>query len=137
MNEQIMVYHTMEFCSPGKKGASPNMHNNMDKSQKNFNFFGKMFLLFIHFISELMNCPFEFSCDSLNSFMTASSSSSSSFFFNCLCCQMILFYILFLTARGLRCCAWTFSICAEPGLLFSVVCGLFIAVASLTGEHRL
>ena len=27
----------MEFCSPGKKGASPDIYNNMDKSQKNFN----------------------------------------------------------------------------------------------------
>ena len=27
----------MEFCSPGKKGASPDIYNNMDESQKNFN----------------------------------------------------------------------------------------------------
>ena len=58
----------------------------------------KMFLLFIHFISELMNYPFEFFCDSLNSFKTASSSS----FFYCLCCQMILLYFLFLAALGLH-----------------------------------
>ena len=27
----------MEFCSPGKKGASPDIYNNMYESQKNFN----------------------------------------------------------------------------------------------------
>ena len=40
-------------------------------------------------------------------------------------------------ALGLRCCAWAFSSCGEWGLLFIVVCGLLIAVASLVAEHRL
>lgn len=34
---KLWCIHTMEFCSPGKKGASPDIYNNMDKSQKNFN----------------------------------------------------------------------------------------------------
>ena len=53
----------------------------------------------------------------------------SFFFFN-------LFY-LFLAALGLCCCARAFSSCGEQGLLFVVVHGLFIAVASLVGEHGL
>ena len=32
---------------------------------------------------------------------------------------------------GLCCCAWAFSSCGEQGLLFMVVHGLLIAVASL------
>ena len=36
-----------------------------------------------------------------------------------------------------RCCAWAFSSCGEPGLLFVGVCGLLIAVASLVAEHGL
>ena len=51
------------------------------------------------------------------------------FFFN-----LILF---FLTALGVRCCAWTFSSCGERGLLFVAVRGLLIAVASLVAEHGL
>ena len=31
---------------------------------------------------------------------------------------------------------WGFSSCGERGLLFIVVCGLLIAVASLVAEHR-
>ena len=46
-------------------------------------------------------------------------------------------FILVLAALGLRCCAWAFSSCGEQGLLFVVVCGLLIAVASLVAEHRL
>ena len=46
-------------------------------------------------------------------------------------------YYLFLAALGLHCCAWAFSICGEWGLLFVVVHGLLIAVASLVAEHRL
>ena len=48
-----------------------------------------------------------------------------------------LFIYLFLAALGLRCCARAFSSCGERGLLFVVVCGLLIAVASLVAEHRL
>ena len=32
---------------------------------------------------------------------------------------------------------WAFSSCSEQGLSFAAVCGLLIAVASLTAEHRL
>ena len=55
------------------------------------------------------------------------------FFFN-----IYLFIIyLFLAVLGLRCCAWTFSSCGKRGLLFVVVHGLLIAVASLVAEHGL
>ena len=37
----------------------------------------------------------------------------------------------FLAALGLRCCAQAFSSCSEWELLFIVVCGLLIVVASL------
>ena len=47
------------------------------------------------------------------------------------------FIYLSLAALGLRCCAWAFSSCGEQGLLFVVVCGLLIAVASLVAEHGL
>ena len=43
----------------------------------------------------------------------------------------------FLAALGLRCCARAFSSCGEQELLFLVVHGLLIAVASLVAEHRL
>ena len=49
---------------------------------------------------------------------------------------LFLFY-LFLAVLGLRCCPQTFSSCGEQGLLFVVVRGLLIAVASLVEEHRL
>ena len=48
-----------------------------------------------------------------------------------------IFIYLFLAALGLRCYTWAFSSCGEWGLLFVVVCGLLIAVASLVVEHRL
>ena len=38
---------------------------------------------------------------------------------------------------GLRCCTRAFSSCSERGLLFVVVHGLLIAVASLVAEHGL
>ena len=38
---------------------------------------------------------------------------------------------------GLGCCAQAFSSCGERGLLFIVVRGFLIAVASLVAEHRL
>ena len=44
---------------------------------------------------------------------------------------------LFMAALGLRCCAQAFSSCSKRGLLFVVVCGLLIAVASLPVEHGL
>ena len=45
-----------------------------------------------------------------------------------------LFIYLILAALALRCCAWAFSSCGERGLLFVVVRGLLIAVASLFGS---
>ena len=42
-----------------------------------------------------------------------------------------LFIYVFLAVLGLPCCTWAFSSCSEWGLLFVVVCRLFIAVASL------
>ena len=60
------------------------------------------------------------------------------FFFNKLSCFfLILLFILFLAMLGLRCCAWAFSSCGKQGLLFIVVHGLLIAVASLVAEHGL
>ena len=53
------------------------------------------------------------------------------FFFVC------LFIYLFLAKLGLHCCARAFSSCGERGLLFVVVHGLLIAVASLVAEHGL
>ena len=50
---------------------------------------------------------------------------------------LFYFYLLFLAALGLRCCARAFSSCGERELLFVVVCGLLIAVASLVVEHGL
>ena len=48
-----------------------------------------------------------------------------------------LLLILFLAALGLRCCPRGFSSCSKRGLLFVVVRGLLIAVASLVAEHGL
>ena len=47
------------------------------------------------------------------------------------------FIYLFLAVLGLNCCMQAFSSCSEQGLLFVVVRGLLIAVASLVAEHRL
>ena len=44
---------------------------------------------------------------------------------------------LFLAALGLHCHARAFSSCGERRLLFVVVCGLLIVVASLVVEHGL
>ena len=50
----------------------------------------------------------------------------------------IYFIYLFVAALGLHCCTWAFfSSCGERGLLFVVVRGLLIAVASLVAEHGL
>ena len=52
---------------------------------------------------------------------------------------MFFFFLiyLFLAALGLRCCTQAFSSCGERGLLFIVVRGLLIVVASLVVEHGL
>ena len=42
-----------------------------------------------------------------------------------------------MAALGLCCCAQAFSSCGERGLLFVVVRGLLIEVASLVAEHGL
>ena len=44
---------------------------------------------------------------------------------------------LFLAVLGLCCCSRVFPSCGEQGLLFIVVRGLLIAVASLVAEHGL
>ena len=49
--------------------------------------------------------------------------------------KFIYFIYLFLAALGLHCCMRAFSSCDERGLLFVVVRGLLIAVASLVAEH--
>ena len=55
-----------------------------------------------------------------------------------LCLSVFFFNLfLFLAALGLRCCTRALSTCRERGLVFVVVCGLLIAVASLVAEHRL
>ena len=55
---------------------------------------------------------------------------SSLFFLN----KFIYFIYLFLAALGLHCCTRAFSSCGERELLFVVVCGLLIVVASLVVE---
>ena len=63
-----------------------------------------------------------------------------SFLFQTFIYLFIYFYFylfLFLVALGLCCCARAFSSCSERGLLFVVVHGLLIAVASLVAEHGL
>ena len=54
-------------------------------------------------------------------------------FFN----KFIYLFYLFLAALGLCCCVRAFSSCGERGLLFVVVRGLLIAVASFVAEHGL
>ena len=61
--------------------------------------------------------------------------STISTFFNIY--KFIYFIYLFLAALGLRCCARAFSSCGERGLLFVVVRGLLIAVASCCGARAL
>ena len=66
-------------------------------------------------------------------------------FYNFQCTKVVKFILkylifsfnLFLAALGLRCCTQAFSSCSEKGLLFVVVRGLLIAVASLVVEHGL
>ena len=62
---------------------------------------------------------------------------SKFFFFSFFNKFIYLYNFLFLAALGLHCCARAFSSCREQGLLFIVVCGLLIAVASLVEEHGL
>ena len=50
---------------------------------------------------------------------------------------ILKFIYLFLAALCLCCCAWAFSSCREWELLFVVVRGLLIAVASLVADHGL
>ena len=52
-----------------------------------------------------------------------------SFFFN--------FCFRVLVALGLHCCMQAFSSCGEQGLLFVVVHGILIVIASTVAEHRL
>ena len=42
-----------------------------------------------------------------------------------------------MAALGLHCCPWAFCSCGEQGLLFVVVHGFLIVVASLCCEHGL
>ena len=51
--------------------------------------------------------------------------------------SLSFFFFFFVTALGLPCCAQAFSSCGKQGLLFVVVRGLLIAVASLVAEHGL
>ena len=51
--------------------------------------------------------------------------------------KFIYFIYLFWAALGLRCCARAFSSCGEWGLLFVVLRGLLIAVASRCGARAL
>ena len=52
-------------------------------------------------------------------------------------CYFSNFICLFLAVVGLRCCTEAFSSFGERGLLFVVVSGLLIVVASLVAEHGL
>ena len=67
-------------------------------------------------------------------FRSAEGNMGSSFF---VCLFFNLFIYLFLAALGLCCCVRTFSSCGERGLLFVVVCGLLIEVASHCGAWSL
>ena len=53
----------------------------------------------------------------------------------CFVLLIYLFIYLFLAALGLRCCVQAFSSCGERGLLFIVVRGLLVTVASLVEKH--
>ena len=54
-------------------------------------------------------------------------------------CSYLIFLTLFifLVVLGLHCWVQAFSSCGEWGLLFVVVCGLLIVVASFVAEHWL
>ena len=51
--------------------------------------------------------------------------------------NLFILFILFLAVLGLCCCVRAFSSCSERGLLFVVLRGLLIAVASLVAERGL
>ena len=59
------------------------------------------------------------------------------FFLSFFLSKFIYFLFLFLAALGLCCCARAFSGCGQRRLLFVVVHGLLIEVASLVAEHGL
>ena len=46
-------------------------------------------------------------------------------------CIFFLYLLFIFGCPGSRCCIWAFSSCGKEGLLFTVVSGLLIAVASL------
>ena len=51
--------------------------------------------------------------------------------------SFFFFFNLFLAVLGLCCCVRAFSSCGVRGLLFVVVHGFLIVVASLVAEHEL
>ena len=55
----------------------------------------------------------------------------------CLPVQLVILagFFFFLAALALHCCTQAFSRCGKQGLVFVVVHGLLIAVASLVVEH--
>ena len=68
-----------------------------------------------------------------SSFSTSSPALSSCLFF----IAFFLFLFFFLAALGPHCCVWAFSSCSERGLLFTVVRGHLVMVASLVAERGL
>ena len=98
----------LTFCFLGDLAHSPFIEF-LNFCFHNFNF-QEHFLFF--------QCPFYF----INLFMYL--------------CMYVCIY-LFLATLGLLCCTRAFFSCVERGLLFIVVCGLLIVVASLVAEERL
>ena len=49
----------------------------------------------------------------------------------------LFIYLFIIAALGLRSCTWAFSSCRERGLLFIVVRGRLIVVASVVAERGL
>ena len=62
-------------------------------------------------------------------------SMQSTVFFSLINLFIYLSIYLFLAVLGLRCCVQALSSCGERGLLFVVVRGLLIVVASFVAEH--
>ena len=75
------------------------------------------------FVSQILSTIGAFLCFEKNFFV----------FFKVYLCS----FYLFLAVLCLHCCIWDFSSCVERGLLYFVLHGLLIAVASLVEEHRL
>ena len=72
--------------------------------------------------------------------LSSSASRSHLFFFKQVICPYLFYFynlFYFIGFVGLYCCAWAFSSGSEWGLLFVVVHGFLIMVASLGVEHRL